>query len=201
MNRVIVVSNTFPKWYDFFMSPLEKLKFKSIRKDLIQRAQGSVLEIGSGTGINFPYYQSVTKVTAIEPSQHMIERSSRRREMLAVPIQILKESAEELPFPDNTFDTVVVTLAVCTIPNPNAALLEMKRVCKPGGTILLFEHVKMDSPCLSKLQDWLTPFWKKVCDGCCLNRDTVQMIAAAGVEIVNKKTFFKGLFVQLEARN
>ncbi len=125
---VEVMGNAFPKWYDFFMSPLEKGRFKSIRKDLLQGANGSVLEIGSGTGINFPYYQSVAKVTAIEPSQHMIDRSSKRREMSAVPIQIIKESAERLPFVDNTFDTVVATLALCTIPNPEAALQEMKRV-------------------------------------------------------------------------
>ncbi len=197
---VEVMGNAFPKWYDFFMSPLEKGRFKSIRKDLLQGANGSVLEIGSGTGINFPYYQSVAKVTAIEPSQHMIDRSSKRREMSAVPIQIIKESAERLPFVDNTFDTVVATLALCTIPNPEAALQEMKRVCKPEGKILLFEHVRLNNPFLAKLQDWLTPFWKKVCDGCCLNRDTVHMIKANGLEILNKKTFYNGLFIQIEVR-
>lgn len=195
------MSNTFTNWYDFFMSPLEKGRFKSIRKDLLQKANGSVLEIGSGTGINFPYYQSVEKVTAIEPSQQMIERSSKRKEMSVVPIQIIKESAERLPFADHTFDTVVATLAFCTIPNPEAALQEIKRVCKPDGKILLFEHVKMNNPFLAKLQDWLTPFWKKACDGCCLNRDTAYMIKAYGLEILNKKTYYKGLFVQMEVRN
>jgi ubiquinone/menaquinone biosynthesis C-methylase UbiE len=126
-NGVDLMNNTFPKLYDFFMSPLEKGSFKSVRKDLIQRAYGSVLEVGSGTGINFPYYQSVTKVTAIEPNQHMIERSRKRREMSKVPIQIIKESAERLPFVDNTFDTVVTTLALCTIPNAIIALQENEK--------------------------------------------------------------------------
>ncbi|WP_307409440.1 class I SAM-dependent methyltransferase [Neobacillus ginsengisoli] len=192
------MGNTFPKWYDFFMSPLEKGRFKSIRRDLLQRANGTVLEVGSGTGINFPYYQSVKKVTAIEPSQNMIERSNKRTELSIVPIQIIRESAERLPFVDNTFDTVVATLVLCTIPNPEIALQEMKRVCKLDGKILLFEHVRMKNPFLAKLQDWLTPFWKKVCDGCNLNRDTVMMIKSNGLEILEKRTFYNGLFVQLE---
>ena len=195
------MGSTFSNWYDFFMSPLEKGKFKSIREDLLQKASGSVLEIGSGTGVNFPLYQSVTKVTAIEPSQQMIERSRKKREMSVVPIHIIKESAEHLPFSDHTFDTVVTTLALCTIPNPEAAIQEMKRVCKPEGKILLFEHVQMDNPFLAKLQDWLTPVWKKACDGCCLNRNTVQLIQANGLKILNKKTFYNGLFVQIEIRN
>ncbi|MEC2055079.1 class I SAM-dependent methyltransferase [Peribacillus psychrosaccharolyticus] len=192
------MSRIFSKWYDFIMGPLEKGKFKTVRKDLLQRANGSVLEIGSGTGVNFPYYHSVTKVTAIEPSQHMIERSRKRREMSVVPIQIIQDNAERLPFDDDTFDTVVATLVLCTIPNPEAALQEMKRVCKPEGKILMFEHVKMNNVVLANLQEYLTPLWKKVCDGCCLNRDTLQMINENGLQIVHKKTFYNGLFIQVE---
>lgn len=194
------MSKTFSKWYDFFMSPLEKGTFKTIRKNLIQRAEGSVLEIGSGTGINFPYYKSVTKVTAIEPRQFMIEKSIKRKAISSVQIEVQKGSAEMLPYPDNSFDTVVVTLALCTIPDPKLALKEMARVCKPGGKILLFEHVKMSSPFLGTLQDWLTPFWKKICDGCCLNRDTVQLVIANDMKIIRKTSFFNGLFVELEIR-
>jgi len=150
--------------------------------------------------VNFPYYHSVTKVTAIEPSQHMIDRSRKRRELSVVPIQIIQDNAERLPFDDDTFDTVVATLVLCTIPNPEAALQEMKRVCKPEGKILMFEHVKMNNALLAKLQDWLTPLWKKVCDGCCLNRDTVHMIHANGLEILKEKTFYNGLFIQIEVR-
>ncbi|WP_342045325.1 class I SAM-dependent methyltransferase [Bacillus sp. OTU530] len=194
------MGNTFPKYYDFFMGPLEKGKFQSIRKKLLQKANGVVLEVGSGTGINFPYYESVIKVTAIEPNQHMIKRSSKRREMSVVPIEVIEESAERLPFADNTFDTVVATLVLCTIPNPELAVQEMKRVCKSKGKILLFEHVRVKNPFLATLQDWLTPLWKKGCDGCCLNRDTVQMIQANGLEILNKRTFYNGFFIELELK-
>lgn len=180
------------------MSPLERGKFKSIRKDLIKQATGTVLEIGSGTGINFPYYQNAEKVTAIEPSEHMIERS--RRKQTQVPIEILKESAERLPFEDNTFDTILVTLALCTIPDPKRAIQEMKRVCKPDGKILLFEHVKLEHPFLGMVQEKLTPYWKKICDGCCLDRKTVQLVKQNGFQIVEQKEFYKGLFVQMELR-
>ena len=132
------MSRLFANWYDFFMNPLEKKKFKRIRKELLSNASGNVLELGSGTGINFPYYEKVETVTAIEPSQHMIERSQAKRKQAVVPIEIVQASAEELPFAANTFDTVVATLVFCTIPNPEKAILEMKRVCKSGGKILLF---------------------------------------------------------------
>ena len=195
------MSKSFSKWYDFFMSPLEKRRFKAIRRDLIDRASGSVLEVGSGTGINFPFYHDVEKVTAIEPSEDMIERSQKRRGLAAVPVEVLKGTAERLPFSDNVFDTVIVTLALCTIPNPEAAILEIKRVCKPNGKVLVFEHVKMDQNMLAKLQEWLTPFWKKICDGCCLNRNTVELIQANQLEILDKQSYYNGLFVQVEAKN
>lgn len=190
----------FARWYDFFMYPLEKRKFKNIRSELLQKAAGSVLEIGSGTGINFPYYNHAKTVTAIEPSLEMIERSNKRKKISKSPIEVIQGSAEQLPFPDNSFDTVIATLVLCTVPNSPKALQEMKRVCKPDGKILFFEHVKMDNPFLANLQEGLTPLWKKICDGCCLNRETVQIIKRAGLEIAEEKAYCKGLFVQIEAK-
>lgn len=132
------MSRLFAKWYDFFMNPLERKKFKGIRNELMKKAIGNVLELGAGTGINFPLYEYnvVEKVTAIEPSPYMNKRSAAKIQQAAVPIEIVQASAEELPFADNTFDTVVATLVFCTIPNPEKALLELKRVCKPDGRIL-----------------------------------------------------------------
>lgn len=194
------VSSSFPKWYDIFMTPLERRKFKAIRMDLFKRASGKVLEIGSGTGINFPFYQSVESVTAIEPNQDMINRSLPKKQLTKVPIEIIHTGAESLPFADAAFDTVVGTLVFCTIPDVDKALIEMKRVCKPGGKILLFEHVKMDNPFLSKLQDWLTPFWKKVCDGCCLNRETSYLLIKHGYQITDMQKYYRGLFVFIELK-
>jgi ubiquinone/menaquinone biosynthesis C-methylase UbiE len=195
------VSRLFAKWYDFFMSPLEKRKFKKIRKELLSKATGRVLEVGAGTGINFPFYGAAKHVTAIEPSEHMIERSLAKIHESIVPIKMVKASAEELPFAENTFDTVVATLVFCTIPNPDKALLELKRVCKPDGKILFFEHVKMENPFLAILQEWLTPVWKKVCDGCCLNRNTIELIKTNDLTIVNVDEYYSDLFISVEAIN
>jgi ubiquinone/menaquinone biosynthesis C-methylase UbiE len=195
------LSRLFANWYDFFMNPLEKKKFKRIRKELLSNARGKVLELGSGTGINFPYYEKVEAVTAIEPSQHMIERSQAKRKQAVVPIEIVQASAEELPFAANTFDTVVATLVFCTIPNPEKAILEMKRVCKSGGKVLLFEHVKMENRFLSTLQDWLTPVWKKICDGCCLNRNTIDLLKAHDISVLKVQNYYSDLFIFAEAEN
>jgi ubiquinone/menaquinone biosynthesis C-methylase UbiE len=193
------LSQTFANWYDFFMSPLEKNKFKGIRKELLAKATGNVLEIGSGTGINFPLYESAEKVVAIEPSPYMLERSRSKYKQAVVPIQLVQAGAENLPFADSTFDTVVATLVMCTIPNPEKAVQEMKRVCKPGGKILLFEHVKMENRFLGALQEGLTPAWKKVCDGCCLNRSTMDLFTE--LPLVEKKKYFNGLFIFAVAEN
>jgi ubiquinone/menaquinone biosynthesis C-methylase UbiE len=195
------LSSTFPKWYDFFMGPLERGKFKRVRRDLLQNATGKVLEIGSGTGVNFPLYRNADQVIAIEPSQHMIDQSQSRSQLAVVPIEMVNASAEKLPFEDHTFDTVVATLVFCTIPNVDEAINELKRVCKPNGKILLFEHVKMENTVLSSMQEGLTPLWKKICDGCCLNRETLQAFTSQGLKIEREEKFYKDLFIVAELRN
>lgn len=195
------MSRTFASWYDFFMGPLEQRKFKKVRKDLLNGARGRVLELGSGTGINFPLYSNVEQVIAIEPSLGMIHQSLPKRNLAEVPIEIINASAENLPFEDNSFDTVVATLVFCTIPNVELAILELKRVCKPNGKILLFEHIKMENSVLSSMQERLTPLWKKICDGCCLNRETLKTFTTQGLEIVKINKFYKDLFVVAELKN
>ncbi|WP_251028968.1 class I SAM-dependent methyltransferase [Bacillus sp. ISL-18] len=192
------MSRRFAEWYDFFMRPLEKRKFKRIREDLLSKAKGHVLEIGSGTGINFPLYKSVEKVVAAEPSTYMIYKSQDKLKQSSVNIELVKADAEKLPFADNSFDTVVATLVFCTIPNPNQAMKEMLRVCKPEGKLLFFEHVKMENRFLGGLQEWLTPAWKRICDGCCLNRDTLILIKNKDLIINDIKSYYNGLFLSVE---
>lgn len=182
------------------MIPLEKKKFKDIRQQLLSKATGRVLEIGAGTGINFPLYKSADKVVAIEPSEHMIKKSETKRNHAKIPIEIIQTGAERLPFEDHSFDTVVATLVFCTIPNPEQALEEIKRVCKPEGKILFFEHVKMENRFLAGLQDWLTPAWKKICDGCCLNRNTLGLIKAHHLSVMKVENYYNGLFISVEAK-
>lgn len=183
------------------MQPLEKRKFRKIRSQLLSKAEGRVLEVGAGTGINFPLYKKAEQVDAIEPSQAMIEKSILRKNTAAVPIQIHRQSAENLEFADKTFDSAVAALVFCTIPNPDKALAEIRRVCKPKAKILFFEHVKMEQPALAFAQEALNPLWKRICDGCHLNRDTLLAIQKSGMQVTNVTSYYKGLFLVIECEN
>lgn len=191
----------FPTFYDLAMMPLERTKFKKIRSELIPKAKGRVLEIGYGTGVNFPYYENASSVDAIEPSREMMKRASRNIAQSTIPIKTHLVGAEHLPFEDHYFDTVVATLVFCTIPDPVVALNEIKRVTRPNGKILFFEHVRMDERFLGKTQDFLTPSWKKICDGCHLNRDTLDLITSCGLTIDQLDSYYKGLFLTVECTN
>jgi len=186
-------------FYDILMSPLEKRRFQEIRKQLVGKAKGDVLEIGSGTGLNFPYYGHAQSVMAVEPSALLREKSMERVKESRIPIEVQEGTAEQLPFPSNHFDTVVVTLVLCSVSNLDQALAEIHRVCKPNGSILLFEHVRVRNPVLGRLQDWLTPMWKRMCDGCHLNRDTVRRLRSAGIKVIRFKRWMKGIFIEIEA--
>lgn len=191
----------FAAFYDTVMKGLEEKKFGAIRRSLLDKASGRVLEIGSGTGVNFPFYRNAEKVDAIEPDSHMVLRSQIRLKDAKVPIVIHQQSAERLDFPDDTFDSVAATLVLCTIPDHRKALEEIKRVSKPGARLLFFEHVKMPQQPLAKMQDFLNPVWKTVCAGCHLNRETLSDIKEAGIRIDRVDTFYRGLFVAAECTN
>ncbi|MFC3038730.1 class I SAM-dependent methyltransferase [Virgibacillus xinjiangensis] len=189
----------FPKLYDPLMKPLEQKYLGKLRSKLLSGRTGTILEVGSGTGLNFPYYDRADTVIAVEPDDTMREKSLARVEEANVPIQLLKADAEHLPFEDNTFDVVAATLVFCTIPKPDKALQEIGRVCKPGAPILFLEHVKVEGH-LGYLQDWLTPVWKKLCDGCHLNRDTYTMVKNH-FHITQVESFLKNIFLVIEAMN
>ncbi|WJH37501.1 class I SAM-dependent methyltransferase [Paenibacillus sp. CC-CFT747] len=189
----------FSRNYDRLMGPLENKIIRSFRERLLRTVKGNVLEIGSGTGLNFSCYREADQVVAIEPNRVMREKSMIRAEQASVPIEVVGAGAEKLPFEDQTFDAVVGTLVLCTIPDPESALLEMKRVCKTGGTLVFLEHVRMNHALWGRLQDWLTPAWSRVCDGCHLNRNAVDMIQKAGFRIVTVEKKYKGLVVVIHA--
>ena len=189
----------FENWYDRLMLPLEKRRLGAIRRSIIQQAQGKVLELGSGTGLNFPYYSGVEEVAAVEPSAAMREQSQERASKARVPITIVAAQGEQLPFADNTFDTAVVTLVLCSVTSPEQTLQELRRVCKPSGKILLFEHVRLAHPMLGKLQDVLTPAWRQAFDGCHLNREPIKLLEKAGLRVHNVTGVYKNLFLIVEA--
>jgi ubiquinone/menaquinone biosynthesis C-methylase UbiE len=195
------VAEWFSRFYDILMDPLERRGMREIREELVSRATGVVLEIGSGTGLNFPYYEHAEEVIAIEPNPQMRSRSMNRRRESRVPIQVMDSGAELLPFADNFFDTAVATLVFCTIPDPKRAFQEISRVCKPDAKVLLLEHVRLDHPVVGKIQDWVTPLWKRVCDGCELNRKTAEVLQQEGFKVIRRQTHCRGLFITLEAGN
>ncbi|MDQ0253036.1 ubiquinone/menaquinone biosynthesis C-methylase UbiE [Evansella vedderi] len=187
----------FASVYDTFMGPIERKYITKWRRELLTQAKGKVLEIGAGTGINFPLYERCDEVIALEPNPFMIEKGKARVKKASVPVKIVEGMAEKLPFAEEEFDTIVVTLVLCSVGDPKKALAEMKRVLKANGTILLIEHVKMNQPLLRVIQNMLTPVWKHLCDGCHLNRNTEKTIIESGLTIIHKKTYFSGLAITL----
>ena len=191
----------FPNFYDVFMFPFERAGNRRRRHGLVARATGRVLEIGVGTGLNLPFYRHASSVVGIDPQTSMLERAAVRARRAPCPIRVVEGSAEALPFGDDKFDTVVVSLSLCTIPDDRAALAEMKRVLRPEGRLLFLEHVRPRRPWLGRIFDFVTPGWKRIAGGCHLNRDTVGNIAAAGFEVELVNAGSGGIFVDGVARH
>lgn len=192
----------FERWYDALMNPLERRQVGLWRKNLVSRVKGHVLEVGVGTGANLPYYPENCEVVGIEPSPDMREQALKKLQAHsnnAHTMQLVPGFAEDLPFATATFDTVVATLVLCSVRNPQRSVQEMNRVLKPGGTLLLLEHVAMKAPVLKGLQDLLTPAWRSMMGNCHLNRDTAQTVREVFGH-VNVHSYVGGLVVELQAQ-
>jgi len=197
----VTLGKIFAALYDPLMKPLELFHMRKIRKKMLQNVSGRVLEIGSGTGLNFAYYPEDTEeVQAVEPDGNLRERSLPRSLRSSVPIYVKEGTAEKLPFKSNSFDAVINTLVFCTIEEPEQALKEIIRVTRPGGKVLFYEHVRPSHPAAAKMSDKLTPAWKAVCGGCHLNRDTEGIIRRSGLDIVRKENMPGSVFIRLKAR-
>jgi len=160
---------------------LESEKIRGVRRDVVAGATGRVLEIGCGTGTNFRYYgQAAVDVIATDPDPFMLRRATKRAAESDKRIEVQQVSAEILPFRDVSFDSVVSTANMCTIPDQARALLEIWRVLKPGGEYRFLDHVRYRNRFGALWQDALTPVWKWVGAGCHPNRDTGRAIEEAG---------------------
>ncbi len=176
--------------YDALMVPADKLGFEQVRRMVVKNAKGRVLEIGAGTGLNFKHFEGADCVFAIEPDPHMIGHAIPRIRKCAA---LAQARAEELPFPDGSFDTVVSTLTFCTIENPVRAAEEIRRVLKDDGCFYFAEHPIAEKPVLAKTEKIITPLWKRVAGGCHLDRDIVSYFRGAGLniaEIIRLDSFF-----------
>jgi ubiquinone/menaquinone biosynthesis C-methylase UbiE len=179
------------KFYDFVLAPFESVILGRLRADLIKRAKGKTLEIGFGTGRNFQYYSKNVELIGIEPDDSMRLVAQKRAEDFHFKIE--SGDAQLLSFSDETFDTVVATLVLCTVPNPEKAIKEVFRVLKPGGNFLLLEHVRRDTPVSGRILDWMTPLWKHLAGGCHLNRNPRKYLTESGFKIISEKTLWREL--------
>lgn len=154
------------------------------RPEVVGAATGRVLEIGVGTGLNLPLYGDV-ELVGVEPDPHMLRRARARAATLGRPVELLPASAEALPFPDASFDTVVATFVFCTIPDVRRAAAEALRVLRPGGTLVFAEHVASTYPSVAAIQRGLDPAWQVFAGGCHLTRDPVTILREAGAAEVS----------------
>ncbi|MDA7542495.1 class I SAM-dependent methyltransferase [Gammaproteobacteria bacterium] len=152
------------------------------RQKVVPLAKGKVLDIGIGSGLNIPFYNSdkIDKVIGIDPSHELIDLAKQLANDSKASIELVIGSAESIPYPDNFFDTVLVTYTMCTIPNVAIANKEMWRVLKDDGRLIFCEHGLAPDKKISKWQNRIDPFWGKIAGGCHLNRDIQKLITDAG---------------------
>jgi ubiquinone/menaquinone biosynthesis C-methylase UbiE len=162
------------------------------RRKVVPLARGRVLEIGIGTGLNLEHYDPsrVQKVVGLDPGLQMHRLARKRLARTTLAVELVGLSAEKIPYPDASFDTVVVTYSLCTIPEPVAALREMRRVLRPGGSLVFCEHGRAPDEGVRRWQDRLTPYWKKIAGGCHLNRDIPALLAQAGFRCTDLETMY-----------
>ncbi|HET7416115.1 MAG TPA: methyltransferase domain-containing protein [Solirubrobacterales bacterium] len=175
----------FSAFYDRAFQATEDAGLRQMRAELLKRARGRVLELGAGTGLNLELYprEGLEGLVVTEPDPHMFKQLRQRAKEVCAGAELVEAGAEDLPFENNSFDTVVVTLVLCTVSNQPAALQEISRVLRPGGQLLFLEHVRAHEPGLAKWQDRLEKPWRFLGDGCHCNRDTVAGIRAAGFDV------------------
>ena len=157
---------------------------RPFRARVIGAAEGRVLEIGIGSGLNLPLYGGqVRTVIGLEPSPKLLQMARARAAMASVPVELLEASAEALPLDTGSIDTVVTTWTLCTIPDPQRALVEMRRVLRPGGALLFVEHGRAPEPGVARWQDLLDPLWCRAAGGCHLNRKIDGLLLGGGFRL------------------
>ncbi len=170
----------FSALYDRALKGTEEAGMRERRREVLAQARGRTIDVGAGTGANLGLFpDGLEQVAMAEPDPHMSKRLRAKIAAAGAEVELVEAGAERLPFEDGSFDTVVFTLVLCTVPDPAAALAEAARVLKPGGQMLFVEHVRSADPATARWQDRLEGPWKLFADGCRCNRDTVAGIEAS----------------------
>lgn len=178
-----------PLVYDPFLLLGELRGMRRLRGEVVGQARGRVLELGAGTGLNMKHYKSVEQVVLTEPDPGMVKRLERRLRDSSTLGTVVTAPAEQLPFEDGSFDTVVATMVFCTVSHPQAALREIRRVLTPGGRLLFIEHVRADPG--SRLETWQNRLyrpWRAFAYGCRCNQHTLELLGAAGLRTTETAT-------------
>jgi len=169
--------------YDRLLAGAEEAGMRERRREVLAQARGRTIDIGAGTGANLGLFpDDVEQLVLAEPDPHMVKQLRPKLDKFVPGMELVEAGAESLPFEDGSFDTVVFTLVLCTVPDPAAALAEAARILKPGGRLLFIEHVRGDGG-LAEWQDRLEGPWKFFADGCRCNRDTVASIEASPLTV------------------
>jgi len=180
---------------------MELTRFRSWRQALWAQVHNGerVLELGVGTGKNIPYYPNGADMTAVDLSEKMLSRAHRNASRLGVEVELHVEDAQALSFADASFDTVVATFVFCSVPDPVLGLAEARRVLRPGGRLLLLEHVLSEKPILCSLMRWLDPIPVHIW-GAHIDRETVDNVHSAGFEEVVAQNMSIDIVKSISAR-
>jgi ubiquinone/menaquinone biosynthesis C-methylase UbiE len=161
-----------------------------LRDELLDGMSGRVLEVGAGSGVNFPHYPaSVSELVAVEPESYLRSRAEEAAGRLPLDIRIVDGLAGELPFDDGSFDAAVVTFVLCSVPDQDRALRDLRRVLRPGGELRFYEHVRGHEPARTRWQDAVDRVWPRLMGGCHPNRDTLAAIERSGFGVVRCRGF------------
>jgi ubiquinone/menaquinone biosynthesis C-methylase UbiE len=182
-------------FYDRWILPpildlvMRQTQLEKYRREVVAAASGRVLEVGVGSGLNFPLYgKKVETVIGIDPSPRLLATARRRADAAGLQAELLQGSAIAIPLADSTIDTVVMTWALCSITDPLAALREMRAGLKPDGTLLFVEHGLSPEPGMERWQRRFTPIWSCVAGGCHLDRKMDDLVRSAGFGVTMLRT-------------
>lgn len=163
------------------------------RYKLLAQAEGDVLELSAGAGTNFPIYQNISSLTAVDFSMEMVRYAKEAAKETTYPCTVFLDDVEKLNFEENTFDTVVSTLSMCSYPHPAFVLEQMAKWCKPGGQVLLFEHGVSTNPMLEKIQKQVDPFLSERI-GCHVDRDMLGYVKHSSLKVNRMESRLFGVF-------
>ncbi len=177
--------NRIAPYFEGLEAVMEGLVFKAWRKKCWEKAQGNhILEVGVGTGKNFDYYPADARITAIDFSKEMLKRATQKQNRKNIAVELDLMDVQSLYFADNSFDTVIATFVICSVPLPLKGLKELYRVCRPGGQVVLLEHVLSSKPALAKLMNFMNPL-VLASVGANINRNTLKNVQACAFSSVH----------------